>query len=47
MLLNRGRSLGYFDKRAISREEVTHMMAGGEEFQELEQALADAPRTSV
>jgi simple sugar transport system ATP-binding protein len=44
MLLNRGRSLGYFAKGEISREEVTSMMAGGEALAELEQELAEAPR---
>jgi simple sugar transport system ATP-binding protein len=44
MLLNRGRSLGYFDKSAISREEVTSMMAGGEALRELEHELAEFSR---
>ena len=34
-LLNRGRSMGTFAKAAISRDEVLHMMAGGEEIQDL------------
>ena len=43
MLLNRGRSMGCFDKGEISREEVTSMMAGGEELRELERALDRMP----
>src|SRR5688572_14038644 len=35
MLLNRGRSLGYFAKGEISREEVMRMMAGGQDLTEL------------
>src|SRR5205814_7775312 len=34
-LLNRGRSLGTFAKSEISREELTSMMAGGEELDTL------------
>ena len=33
-LLDRGRSLGSFPKRAISRDEVLNMMAGGQELQD-------------
>ncbi|HEY6408037.1 MAG TPA: ATP-binding cassette domain-containing protein, partial [Ktedonobacteraceae bacterium] len=33
-LLNRGRSMGTFAKSEISREELTSMMAGGEELEE-------------
>ena len=44
MLLNRGRSLGYFAKSEISREEVTSMMAGGQDLTELEQDLAEFGR---
>ena len=40
MLLNRGRSMGFFRKSEISREEVTSMMAGGAEMQDLEEELA-------
>jgi simple sugar transport system ATP-binding protein len=42
LLLNRGRSMGYFRKSEISREEVTRMMAGGQELQELEGRIAAA-----
>ena len=34
-LLDRGRSMGTFGKREISRDEVLNMMAGGQEMQEL------------
>jgi simple sugar transport system ATP-binding protein len=34
-LLDRGRSMGSFPKSAISRDEVLHMMAGGQEMQDL------------
>ena len=42
MLLNRGRSMGYFRKDEISRDQVTAMMAGGKELAELENRLAEA-----
>jgi simple sugar transport system ATP-binding protein len=44
LLLNRGRSMGCFDKAAITREEVTGMMAGGEALRELEQELTQITR---
>jgi simple sugar transport system ATP-binding protein len=47
MLLNRGRSLGYFDKSAISRDEVTGMMAGGEDLLNLEHELAESARATA
>ena len=47
LLLNRGRSLGCFDKGAISREEVTSMMAGGEALKELEHELAEFSRPAA
>ena len=34
-LLNRGRSMGTFRKTEISRDEVLHMMAGGQDMQDL------------
>lgn len=34
-LLDRGRSMGSFPKREISRDEVLNMMAGGQEMQDL------------
>jgi simple sugar transport system ATP-binding protein len=45
-LLNRGHSLGDFPKSGISREEVTNMMAGGEELQQLEVELDSVRATS-
>ncbi len=39
-LLNRGRSMGYFSKGEVSREEITTMMAGGAELRDLEDDLA-------
>ncbi len=44
-LLNRGRSLGTFAKSEISREELTSMMAGGEELEALSHELAEFART--
>src|SRR5205814_10614824 len=44
-LLNRGRSLGTFAKSEISREELTSMMAGGEELDTLSHELAEFART--
>ena len=44
-LLNRGRSLGTYTKSEISREELTSMMAGGEELEELSHELAEFART--
>lgn len=44
-LLNRGRSLGTFAKEEISREELTSMMAGGEELEALSHELAEFART--
>jgi simple sugar transport system ATP-binding protein len=44
-LLNRGQSLGTFAKSEISREELTSMMAGGEELEELSHELAEFART--
>jgi simple sugar transport system ATP-binding protein len=44
-LLNRGRSMGTFAKSAISREQLTSMMAGGEELEELGHELDEFART--
>ncbi len=44
-VLNRGRSYGTFAKSAISREELTGMMAGGEALEELSHELAEFART--
>lgn len=38
-VLNRGQSLGTFMKEEISRDELETMMAGGEEFERLEEEL--------
>jgi simple sugar transport system ATP-binding protein len=38
-ILNRGRSLGTYDRSQISREELVTMMAGGEELEDLDQEL--------
>ena len=40
LLLNRGRSMGFFRKSEVTRDEVTNMMAGGAEMQDLEEELA-------
>jgi simple sugar transport system ATP-binding protein len=46
-LLNRGRSLGTFAKSEISREELTSMMAGGEELETLSHELDEFARTDA
>ena len=46
-MLNRGRSLGTFAKSEISREEITSMMAGGEELETLSHELAEFARTDA
>lgn len=46
-LLNRGSSLGTFAKSEISREELTSMMAGGEELESLSHELAEFARTDA
>ncbi len=46
-LLNRGRSMGTFAKSEISREELTSMMAGGEELESLGHELAEFARTDA
>lgn len=44
-LLNRGQSLGTFARSELSREELTSLMAGGEELEELSHELAEFART--
>ncbi len=44
-LLNRGRSLGTFNKADVSREEVLEMMAGGKELDQLTSELEEFART--
>ena len=39
VILNRGQSLGTFDKKEIDREELVRLMAGGSELAELEHEL--------
>ncbi len=39
MLLNRGRSMGFFAKSEVTRDEITTMMAGGTELRDLEEEL--------
>jgi simple sugar transport system ATP-binding protein len=43
LLLNRGRSMGDFAKGELSREELTGMMAGGDELTELAEELERPP----
>jgi simple sugar transport system ATP-binding protein len=40
VILNRGQSLGTFEKREIDRQELVRLMAGGRELAELEHELA-------
>jgi simple sugar transport system ATP-binding protein len=42
LILNRGRSLGNYAKDEITREELTRLMAGGAELEELTQDLEEA-----
>jgi simple sugar transport system ATP-binding protein len=42
LLLNRGRSLGYYAKKEITREELTGLMAGGAELEQLSHELERA-----
>lgn len=46
-LLNRGSCYGTFTKSEISREEITSMMAGGEELETLSHELAEFARTDA
>jgi simple sugar transport system ATP-binding protein len=46
-ILDRGQSYGTFPKEEISREEVLHMMAGGEELEELTHELEEFKRTDA
>jgi len=43
-LLNRGKSLGTWEKSEISREKILEMMAGGQELADLEAELAEFSR---
>jgi simple sugar transport system ATP-binding protein len=42
LLLNRGRSIGYYRKDQITRDELTGLMAGGSELEQLSQELQSA-----
>jgi simple sugar transport system ATP-binding protein len=42
LLLNRGRSIGYFEKGQITRDELTGLMAGGAELEALSHELESA-----
>ena len=45
-ILNRGKSMGTFDKKDLSREKLLGMMAGGEELDKLEVELKEIDRTN-
>jgi simple sugar transport system ATP-binding protein len=42
LLLNRGRSIGYYEKAQVTRDELTGLMAGGAELEQLSHELEDA-----
>jgi simple sugar transport system ATP-binding protein len=42
LLLNRGRSIGYYQKDQVTREELTGLMAGGAELEQLSHELESA-----
>jgi simple sugar transport system ATP-binding protein len=42
LLLNRGRSIGYYQKSQITRDELTGLMAGGSELEQLSHELEGA-----
>ncbi len=42
LLLKRGRSIGYYEKGQVTREELTGLMAGGSELEELSHELESA-----
>jgi simple sugar transport system ATP-binding protein len=42
LLLNRGRSIGYYEKSQITRDELTGLMAGGAELEQLSHELEGA-----
>ena len=46
-VLNRGKSLGTYEKKDISREKLLSMMAGGEELDKLEVELKEMNRIST
>ena len=42
LLLNRGRSIGYYEKSQVTRDELTGLMAGGSELEALSHELEGA-----
>ncbi len=42
LLLNRGRSIGYYEKSQVTRDELTGLMAGGSELEQLSHELESA-----
>jgi simple sugar transport system ATP-binding protein len=42
LLLNRGRSIGYYEKNQVTRDELTGLMAGGSELEQLSHELESA-----
>ena len=44
-ILNRGRSMGTFQRDQISREELVEMMAGGDELEDLDHEIEEIRRT--
>ena len=42
LLLNRGRSIGYYEKDEVTRDELTGLMAGGAELEQLSHELESA-----
>ncbi len=47
LLLNRGRSIGYYEKSQVTREELTGLMAGGGELEALSHELEAAGGASA
>ena len=47
LLLNRGRSIGYYEKNQVTREELTGLMAGGGELEALSHELEGAGGASA
>ena len=42
LLLNRGRSIGYYEKNQVTRDELTGLVAGGSELEALSHELESA-----
>ena len=47
LLLNRGRSIGYYKKSQVTRDELTGLMAGGAELEQLSHELEGAGGTAA